>query len=86
MNSEDIQKRLSELNAFILDSTRTVQNGEMVDLGDLDGEVASICDSIVTLPPEEALQIQPLMAEMIGHLEKLGEALHTYENERHSED
>lgn len=86
MNSEEIQKRLRELNDFILESARTVQNGEMVCLGDLDGEVASICDSLVTLPPEEAAQIQPLMAEMIGNLERLGEALQNYENERRTED
>lgn len=80
MNSEDIQKRLGELSNFILESTRTVESGQMIDLSGLDDEVASICDRVVTLPPQQAAQAQPLMAEMIGNLERLGQALKEYQD------
>jgi hypothetical protein len=81
MTHEEIQKRLGELCQFITDSIQTVESGTMVDLSGLDEEVASICDHVVTLPPAEATQTQPLMAEMIGNLEKLGEALQKYQDE-----
>ena len=38
-------------------------------------DIADLCMKAVSLPPVEAKDLQPLMADMIGNLERLGSAL-----------
>ena len=77
---EQIETRLTEITAFIIESTEKVEGGEMVDLSGLDDEIASLCERTVALPPEMAQAVQPTMAEMIAQLEKLGAALKNYQD------
>ena len=74
-----IETRLTELTAFIIECTEKVESGEMVDLSGLDDEIASLCERTVALPPPEATTLQPLMGDMIAHLEKLGVALKNFQ-------
>ena len=58
-----------------------VRGGDMVDLSGLDRDVATICNKAVALPPDQAREVQPLMAELIGSLEQLSAALVAYKED-----
>jgi hypothetical protein len=59
-----------------------VQQGVMVDLKNLDQDVSSLCTKVLALPPAEARELQPLMADMIAALEELGLALSDYRDRK----
>lgn len=73
--SADIRARMEKLNDFIMKAEDSVRDGKMMDLGSLDKDIADLCMKAVSLPPVEAKDLQPLMADMIGNLERLGGAL-----------
>ena len=75
MKSADIRTKMEKLNDFIVNAENSVRDGKMMDLGPLDREIADLCMKAVSLPPLEAKDLQPLMADMIGNLERLGTAL-----------
>ncbi len=79
---EQIETRMREITDFIGDATQSVREGKMVTLRHLDDEVAALCDAAVSLPPAEAKAVQPRMAEMIGKLEALSDALQAYRTSR----
>ena len=78
MNADDIRARMEKLTDFIREAEDMVRGGKMVDLSGLDRDVALICNKAVALPPEQARDIQPNMAELIGSLERLSSALMSY--------
>lgn len=80
MTPDEIRVKMEKINRFILDSETAVRDGNMVDLAGLDKDVADICSQSVALPPEQGRDIQPLMADMIGNLERLSEALKDFKS------
>lgn len=81
MNTEQLRTKMEETNQYILDSEVKVLAGTMVDLTGLDKDVSVICQKAVSLPSADASDIQPLMAEMIGNLERLGMALKNFRDD-----
>lgn len=75
MKPPEIREKMENLKTFIQDAEASVRDGKMVDLSGLDKEVAALCQRAISLPPQEARDLQPLMAEMIGDLERLSIAL-----------
>lgn len=75
MTSTDIADKMRKLSEFILDAEASVRRGKMVDITGIDKDINIICSRVVSLPPAQSLEIQPLMAELIGNLERLGMAL-----------
>lgn len=80
MTPEQLRTKMEELSRFIRDAEGTVLSGQMVDMSGLDKDVSFICNKVVSLPPDQAMELQPLMAEMIGHLERLSIALKDYKD------
>jgi len=78
-NAADIIERLQELTSFIEEAHQKLKDGEVVGLSHLDDEVAVLCDKTLKLQPKEAVKVQPIMADMINKLEKLGIALKDYQ-------
>lgn len=78
-NADQIAQRLQELANFIEESQVKLQQGEVVNLSHLDDEVGQLCDQALKLKPEEAVKIQPTMADMISKLEELGVALQDFQ-------
>jgi hypothetical protein len=76
----DILSRMQNVCDYIITSTTQVEAGEMVNLSGLDDDVAALCERAIALPPDQATQIQPLMADMISQLERLGTALRDYQD------
>ena len=79
-NAEQITIRLQEMTSFIETAQAKLQKGEVVNLSHLDNEVAQLCDQTLKLPPQEASQVQPAMADMISKLEALGLALQEFQS------
>ena len=80
MTPDQLRDKMENLSHFIRDAEGTVLSGQMVDMSGLDKDVALICNKVITLPPAQAMELQPLMAEMIGHLERLSIALKDYKD------
>ncbi|MCI5060264.1 MAG: hypothetical protein MRY79_04240 [Alphaproteobacteria bacterium] len=78
--TDQIIERMQELTRFIEQAQSEVTQGAVTDLSRLDQEVATLCDQTLKLPAQEALKIQPVMAEMIGKLETLGLALKDFKS------
>lgn len=76
--AEAIRDEMLRLSDYIVDTERTIREGKMLDLTGLDEKVSNLCDRTLALPPTLAMEIQPLMAEMIGHLEVLSVTLQNY--------
>lgn len=81
MKHPEIRQKMEQMNDFILDAETKLREGTMTDLTGLDKEVAVICTNAVALPPAEAHDLQPLMAELIGNLERLSMALKDYRDD-----
>jgi hypothetical protein len=80
MKPADIRAKMEQLNTFILDADTSVQNGKLVDLRGLDRDIAVICKQATSLPPPDARDLQPVMAELIGNLERLSFSLKDFKD------
>ena len=78
-DADQISQRLQKLASFIEESQAKLQQGEVVNLSHLDDEVGELCDQALKLKPEDAVKIQPIMADMISKLEELGVALQDFQ-------
>lgn len=70
-----LQDRMRALTDFIIDAHYQVRQGRNVNLMGLDAKVSQLCDDTFKLPPAQAMEMQPLIADMIGHLEDLSKSL-----------
>lgn len=75
MKKEALQDRMEKLRTFVTDADAALRDGKVVNLGTLEREIADICAKAVALPPADAREIQPYMADLIGELERLSFAL-----------
>jgi hypothetical protein len=78
--TNEIINKLETLTNFIEEAQIKLQQGEIINLSHLDGEVAELCNEILQLPPQDATQVQPIMGNMISKLEELGLALKDFQS------
>lgn len=71
----DFTQRFESLIEFIEQSNEKVLSGQMIDLGDLERNVAQLCKDIEKAPPETARETNALMARMISRLDELAQSL-----------
>ena len=81
MRAEDLRDKMERLKTQIEAAEISVRNGKVADLAGLDRDVALVCTKTVALPSGQARELQPLMAELIGNLERLATALKDYRDE-----
>ena len=74
-NPVPLEKRLQDLRAFIAQATDSLERGVMVDLKNLQGDVARLCTDIARAGPAQAVPMKPLLAETIAALDHLEQAL-----------
>lgn len=79
--ANEIKTKLEEMTQFIAEAHAKLQKGEVVNLAHLDAEIATLCEQTLTLPTTEAQKIQPIMGNMISHLEELGVALQDFQTQ-----
>ncbi len=80
MNATQIRDKMEKLNDYISDADNSVRDGKMVDLSGLDKDVTVICTQAIALPANEAHDLQPVMAELIGNLERLSTSLKDFKD------
>jgi len=78
MTKDQIIEKLSTLITLIDQAQIDIDAGRVRDLSAMDHDVAKVCDDIVALPPEQAQEVQPVMADMITRLEKLAGSLQSF--------
>ncbi len=78
-NADQIAGKLQELTRFIEDAQKKLHDGEVLNLSHLDNEVAQLCEETLKLPPQDAMQVQPIMGDMISKLEELSLALKDFQ-------
>lgn len=78
MSLEDLSARVQRLNDFLTDAEIHISDGKVADLAGLDREVTAICSKASALSAEDALQFQPVMADLIGNLERLAFSLRDF--------
>jgi hypothetical protein len=81
MTKDQISQRLEDIVATINKAHDDVSAGIIQDLSFMDKDVASVCNDIVKLKPEEAAEIQPIMADMISRLEGLAQSLQSFKSQ-----
>lgn len=81
MTPDQIRNKMESLKTYIQEADASVRDGKMVDLTGLDKDIAQVCQKAVTLPPDQARDIQPLMAGLIGDLEQLSRTLHDFKDQ-----
>lgn len=75
MTVEAIEKDLRKQMAVIGEAISRVRAGVLMNIHEVEQEVARLCADINELPPEEGKKLEPSMAEMIGKLEEFAAAL-----------
>lgn len=70
-----LETRLQDLHRFIVAATQKLDAGMMVNLQNLQADVAQLCSDIARADPYQAPPMKPLLAETIAALDTLEQAL-----------
>lgn len=73
--TEQLVKELEDLTTFIQDADTQTREMKEVSLGDLDLQIAQLCEEAKGVPAEESALVQEPMMNMINALEELAESL-----------
>lgn len=79
--SNSLPARIEALIRTIEEAIRQVENGDLIDLGDMDDEVAAVCEAAQEPAPEETEEVDDKMDVMIRRLEDLSSALENFEHQ-----
>ena len=80
MTADTIEKSLRKQIAIIGEAASRVRAGVIMNINEVEEQVAHICREIAALPEGEGQKLEQSMAEMIGKLEDLAEALSEFQN------
>ncbi len=80
MTPDALRDKMQKLATYISDAETIVRSGKMVDMSSLDRDVSVICQQALSLPADKTSELQPVMAELIGNLERLSVALKDYKD------
>lgn len=78
-NYAEIVDKLEKIQGILDLANADLQAGKVKALTQLEKDVSQICEEAVTLPPEEAKKVQPLLADMIGNLETFALTLKSFQ-------
>ena len=80
MTAEAIEKDLKKQIAVIGEAVSRVKAGVIMNINEVEEQVAHICARISSLSQEDGQKLEQSMAEMIGKLEDLAAALSEFQN------
>ena len=78
--SDSLPDRIQAVIDRIDQAIAQIENGEMINLDDLDDEVAAICEEAYEPAPDETELVDEKMDLMIERLEELSQALDEFEH------
>lgn len=76
-----IEERLSELSIFLDNAITQANQSNLIDLGSMENDIASLCVQIESSAPEVANEMKPLMANLIAKLDELAASIATYQTQ-----
>lgn len=80
MNHDDLPQRIQNLIDRIQQAIDQVNQGDIINLDDLDNEVAAVCEAAQEPPAESVEAVDEKMDLMIARLEQLSQALDEFEH------
>ena len=77
--AEILLERMETQTTSIEEAIASIKKDNMVDVSDIDKDIAYICDELDALPPKDAQKLEVPMAKMIGKLEELATELQAFQ-------
>ncbi len=78
--TDNLPARIQNLIDKINQAIEQVENGDLIDLGEMDDEVAAVCEAAQEPAVEEMEEVDEKMDEMIARLEELSEVLDSFDH------
>ena len=69
------EQLFDQVESFINESSELLEADKLIELGGLDHQVMSLCETILHLSQEERLKYNQRLQQLLGDLQKLGENL-----------
>lgn len=76
-DAQALKRRLRDASAAVAAARRTLENGDIVDLGGLEKEIREICGGIASLPVDQAQDLKSPLLSLTDTLDLLGKDLKT---------
>lgn len=80
MTEQSLPDRIQALIDTINQAIEQVENGELINLDDLDDEVQAVCEAAEEPDPNEMELVDERMDQMIAALEELSQAIDEFEH------
>jgi methyl-accepting chemotaxis protein len=84
--TDNLPARIQNLIDKINQAIEQVENGDLIDLGEMDDEVAAVCEAAQEPAVEEMEEVDEKMDEMIARLEELSEVLDSFDHGNDNDD
>lgn len=71
----ELLTELSEISSVVSDARKKLEDDEHVLLNGIDSRIAETCRSVVDLPPDDALEVRPILSTLLDDLKIFSEEL-----------
>ena len=75
---QELHQSIEDLNAYVQNAQRQLQNGSVAELGLLEETVETLCTAVQSLEGPAAQLVKPQMAELISSLDQLAISLQDF--------
>ena len=72
---DDVRRELRQLNLYLLECEKRIHKGEIVDLSNFDEKTRELCERLIALPRDIAIEIAPELQALISRLDRVGTRL-----------
>ena len=74
-SGKNVKKLFKEIEQFIGESQRLLEEDSVLELSDLDGHVKVLCEEVLGLSQDERIEYSEELQKLFNDLTKLGESL-----------
>ncbi len=71
----ELLTELSDISSVVSDARKKLEDDEHVLLSGIDSRIAETCRSVVDLPPDDALEVRPILSSLLDDLKVFSEEL-----------
>ena len=71
----ELLTELSEISSAVSDARKKLDDDEHILLSGIDSRIAETCRSVVDLPPDDALEVRPILSTLLDDLKVFSEEL-----------
>lgn len=70
MNKEEIVTDLNSMSELIAVARSGLERNQLVEITDIQGRIQSVVESITELPPEEAVEMKPVLLDLMSDFQE----------------